>query len=251
MQHLMRDKVVIVTGAGSPAGIGLATAKAFAAAGARVAITDVAEGSAPRRARDIGDEVRGYTCDVTDRAACETLAEEVLDAWGRIDVLVNNAGITQSRKVMDIARADYDLLMDVNLRGALHMSQAVIPAMAARGSGSIVCIASVAAQRGGGFVGGSHYAASKGGVLGLVKGMARELGPQGIRVNAVNPGVIITDMNSRAFDEARRRQIVESIPLGRFGRPEDVAGVCLFLGSDLSAYMTGSEIDVNGGIHIH
>ena len=173
------------------------------------------------------------------------------DLWGRIDVLVNNAGITQARRTADIAAADYDRVMDTNLRGTLHMSQAVIPTMIAQKAGSIVCMASIAAQRGGGFVGGAHYAASKGGVLGLVKAMARELGPMGIRVNAINPGVIITDMNSTAFDEERTRRIVESIPLGRLGRPDDVAGVCVFLGSDLSVYVTGSEVDVNGGIHIH
>lgn len=199
----------------------------------------------------IGGEAKGYTCDATDRAACDAFAADVLGMWGRIDVLVNNAGITQPRAVTEISAADYDLIMDANLRGTLHMSQAVIPAMAAQGSGSIVCMASVAAQRGGGFVGGAHYAASKGGVLGLVKAMARELGPRGIRVNAVNPGVTITDMNHDAFDEQRKRRIVDTIPLGRLGRPEDVAGVCLFLGSDLSAYVTGAAIDVNGGIHIH
>ncbi len=251
VQHLLLDKVVMITGAGSPAGIGFATAKAFAAAGARVAMMDVGEGSAGRLAALIGGGARGYTCDVTDRAACDAFATDVLETWGRIDVLVNNAGITQSRAVMEISADDYDLIMGANLRGTLNMSQAVIPAMAARGAGSIVCMASVAAQRGGGFVGGAHYVASKGGVLGLVKAMARELGPKGIRVNAVNPGVTLTDMNHDAFDEPRKRRILDTIPLGRLGRPEDVAGVCLFLGSDLSAYVTGAAIDVNGGIHIH
>lgn len=251
MQHLLRDKVVMITGAGSPAGIGFAAAKAFAAAGARVAMMDVRDGGAQRLAAMIGGEARGFTCDATNRAACDAFAAEVLEIWGRVDVLINNAGITQPRAVTEISAADYDLIMDANLRGTLHMSQAVIPAMAAQGAGSIVCMASVAAQRGGGFVGGAHYAASKGGVLGLVKAMARELGPKGIRVNAVNPGVTITDMNHDAFDEARKRRIVDAIPLGRLGRPEDVAGVCLFLASDLSAYVTGAAIDVNGGIHIH
>lgn len=251
MHKLMQDKVVIITGVGSPVGIGFATARAFVAAGARVAVMDIGDGSAQRLAGEIGAGAKGYTCDVTDRGACEAAAAQVRDLWGRIDVLVNNAGITQARRTADIAAADYDRVMDTNLRGTLHMSQAVIPTMIAQKSGSIVCMASIAAQRGGGFVGGAHYAASKGGVLGLVKAMARELGPMGIRVNAINPGVIITDMNSTAFDEERTRRIVESIPLGRLGRPDDVAGVCVFLGSDLSVYVTGSEVDVNGGIHIH
>ncbi|MFA7434572.1 MAG: SDR family NAD(P)-dependent oxidoreductase [Gemmobacter sp.] len=251
MNLAVQDKTVIVTGASSPDGIGFAIARGFAAAGARVAMMDVRQGGAQRLAAMIGGAARGYTCDAADRAACDALAADVLGAWGRIDILVNNAGITQPRKVTEIDAADYDLVMDNNLRGTLHMSQAVIPAMVARGAGSIICIASVAAQRGGGYVGGAHYAASKGGVLGLVKGMARELGPGGVRVNAVNPGVIITDMNRDAFDEAGKRRIADSIPLGRFGRPEDVVGACLFLGSDLSAYVTGAAIDVNGGIHIH
>jgi NAD(P)-dependent dehydrogenase (short-subunit alcohol dehydrogenase family) len=131
------------------------------------------------------------------------------------------------------------------------MSQAVVPAMVEAGGGSIVCIASVAAQRGGGLMGGPHYAASKGGVLGLVKAMARELGPRGIRVNAVNPGVIMTGMNRGAFSAEQQQTMLANIPLGRFGSPADVAGACLFLASSLSGYLTGSETDVNGGMHIH
>jgi NAD(P)-dependent dehydrogenase (short-subunit alcohol dehydrogenase family) len=139
-------------------------------------------------------------------------------------------------------------MMGVNVRGTLHMSQAVIPQMTA--GDSIICIASVSGQRGAGLMGGPHYAASKGAVLALMKSMARELGPTGIRVNAVNPGVISTAMNANAFDEATRTSITNAIPMRRFGKPADVAGACLFLSSDLSSYMTGGCIDINGGMHI-
>ena len=137
----------------------------------------------------------------------------------------------------------------VDLRGALHVTQELLPLMA-RGS-SIVFIGSIAAQRGGGLLGGPHYAASKGGILALAKSLARELGPAGIRVNAVNPGVIHTAMTENAYDADLRASVTASIPLGRFGTPDDVAGACLFLASGLSGYITGAEIDVNGGQHIH
>jgi NAD(P)-dependent dehydrogenase (short-subunit alcohol dehydrogenase family) len=135
------------------------------------------------------------------------------------------------------------------LTGVLNCTQTFLPLMEA--GASIICIASIAAQRGGGLLGGPHYAASKGGVLALTKSMARELGPRGIRANAVNPGVIITRMNRDAFDEATQKTMLRTIPLGRFGRPEDVARVCVFLASDLSAYLSGAAIDVNGGMHMH
>ena len=141
--------------------------------------------------------------------------------------------------------------MSANLRGTLYMLQAVIPHFRARKAGAIVCLASVAAQRGGGLFGGPHYAAAKGGVLALAKAMARELAPDGIRVNAVAPSVIDTDTFGGRMTEAERAQLRDAVPLGRLGAADDVAGVCLFLVSSLSAYVTGAVIDVNGGSLIH
>jgi NAD(P)-dependent dehydrogenase (short-subunit alcohol dehydrogenase family) len=152
---------------------------------------------------------------------------------------------------MEISPADYDEVMDINLRGTLYMSQALIPYFRDRGSGVIVCLASVAAQRGGGLFGGLHYAASKGGVLALAKAMGRELAGDGIRVNAIAPSMIDTDIFQGQLSEERREQVRQSIPMGRLGQARDVAGVCLFLASDLSSYVTGAVIDVNGGSHIH
>jgi len=187
---------------------------------------------------------------VTDREACLSAAGEVLAAFGAADILVNNAGITQPIKFLDIAPESYDAVMDVSLRGTLYLSQAFIPSMRLRG-GSIICMSSVSAQRGGGIFGGPHYSAAKAGVLGLAKAMAREFGPDGIRVNAITPGLIQTDITAGKLTDAMRADILKGIPLNRLGEAADVAGVCLFLASDLSSYLTGTAIDVNGGMLIH
>lgn len=248
---LLDEKFVIVTGAASPRGLGKATARLFAEHGATVAILDLDAGQAQAAAADLGAGHVGLACDVTDLEACRQAAEEVLGKWGRIDVLVNNAGITQPLKVMDIAPGNYDAVLDVNLRGTLYMSQAVIPAMRAQNQGSIVNLSSVSAQRGGGIFGGPHYSAAKAGVLGLTKAMARELAPQNIRVNAVCPGFIATDITAGKLTPDMMEGILAGIPMGRAGEAGDVAGCCLFLASDLAAYCTGTEVDVNGGALIH
>ncbi|MCB1972489.1 MAG: glucose 1-dehydrogenase [Geminicoccaceae bacterium] len=248
---LLENRVAIVTGAASPRGLGRATARMFADHGARVAVLDLDEGAARSAAADLGAGHLGLACDVTDRTACNDAARSVLDAFGQVDILVNNAGITQPLKLMDIEPAHYDAVLDVNLRGTLYMSQAVIPAMRQRKSGSIVNISSVSAQRGGGIFGGPHYAAAKAGILGLTKAMARELAPDGIRVNAVCPGFIATDITAGRLTPQMLEGILSGIPMGRAGEAGDVAGCCLFLASSLSAYVTGSEVDVNGGSLIH
>jgi NAD(P)-dependent dehydrogenase (short-subunit alcohol dehydrogenase family) len=139
----------------------------------------------------------------------------------------------------------------VSLRGTLYMSQAVVPAMQAQKSGSIICISSVSAQRGGGILGGPHYSAAKAGVLGLARAMAREYGADNIRVNSLTPGLIATDINKGKIPEEKRAAILDGIPLGRIGDPDDVAGCVVFLASDLSKYLTGVTLDVNGGMLIH
>lgn len=248
---LLTDKYAIVTGAASARGLGKATAAMFAEHGATVAILDLDVGAAEAAAADLGGGHVGLACNVTDKAGCEAAVRALLDRWGRIDVLVNNAGITQPLKIMDIAPQNYDAVLDVNLRGTLYMSQAVIPAMRAQKSGSIVNLSSVSAQRGGGIFGGPHYSAAKAGVLGLTKAMARELAPDNIRVNAICPGFIATDITAGKLTPEMNEQILAGIPMGRAGAASDVAGCALFLASDLSAYCTGTEVDVNGGSLIH
>jgi NAD(P)-dependent dehydrogenase (short-subunit alcohol dehydrogenase family) len=248
---LLEGKCCVVTGAASRRGLGMATAKLFADEGARVAILDLDAEQAKAAAAEIGDQHVGFACDVTDLQQCRSAVDGVLGAFGRIDVLVNNAGITQPLKFMEIKPENYEAVTDVSLRGSLYMSQAVVPHMRERKSGSIICLSSVSAQRGGGIFGGPHYSAAKAGVLGLAKAMARELGPDGIRVNSVTPGLIQTDITAGKLTDDMKREILKGIPLSRLGEATDVAGACLFLASDLSSYITGAVIDVNGGMLIH
>jgi NAD(P)-dependent dehydrogenase (short-subunit alcohol dehydrogenase family) len=252
---LLRGKTAIITGAASPRGIGLATARRFAEEGARVAILDIDGPAALTAAQGLeqtgGQAHVGVACNVADQSSCAKAVETVIGAFGQIDILINNAGITQPAKFLDIKPGDWDRIQDVNLKGILFLSQAVIPHMQKRRAGSIACMSSVSAQRGGGIFGGPHYSAAKAGVLGLAKAMAREFGADGIRVNCVTPGLIGTDITSGKLTDEMRTKILEGIPLGRFGEAKDVAGIYTFLASDLSAYVTGAVIDVNGGMLIH
>jgi NAD(P)-dependent dehydrogenase (short-subunit alcohol dehydrogenase family) len=207
---LLDSKVVIVTGAASPRGIGKTTAKALAAQGARVVILDLRKEDAESAARELGEEHLGVACDVTDKAACIAAAKAVIEKYGRVDGLINNAGITQPLKTMDIGPTNFDAVIDVNLRGTLYMSQAVIPQMREQKSGSIVCMSSVSAQRGGGIFGGPHYSAAKAGVLGLARAMARELGPDNIRVNSITPGLIQTDITGDKLTTEMRADVIKA-----------------------------------------
>ena len=248
---LLKGRVAVITGAASIRGIGKAVARVFAAHGARVAILDLDADAAAAAAADIGPGHLGLACDVTSKPACEHAARVVLEALGQVDVLVNNAGITQPLRLIEITPADYEAVTDVSLRGTLYMSQALIPHLRGRKTGSIICLSSVSAQRGGGIFGGPHYSAAKAGVLGLAKAMARELGPDNVRVNAIAPGLIETDITGDKLTPALRAEILKGIPLNRLGQTADVANACLFLASDLSSYLTGITLDVNGGMLIH
>ncbi|MEX3812941.1 SDR family NAD(P)-dependent oxidoreductase [Paraburkholderia sp. BR13439] len=248
---LLENRTIIVTGAASPRGIGKATARALAAQGASVVILDLRREDAQSAAAELGARHLGLACDVTDKDACIAAARETLQRFGRIDGLVNNAGITQPVRTLEIGGKDFDAIVDVNLRGTLYMSQAVLPAMKEQNGGSIVCMSSVSAQRGGGIFGGPHYSAAKAGVLGLAKAMAREFGANHIRVNSITPGLIHTDITGDKLTPAMREDIIKGIPLGRLGDAADVANACLFLLSDLSSYLTGITLDVNGGMLIH
>ena len=229
----------------------IATARMMAAQGATVVILDLEQADPQAAAARLGAEHLGLVANVTDKASCEAAVAQIKAKYGRIDVLVNNAGITQPVKFLDITGADYDRILDVSLRGTLYASQAVLPVMIAQNSGSIVCISSVSAQRGGGILGGPHYSAAKAGVLGLARAMAREYGGNNIRVNCVTPGLIATDINKGKIPDDKRQAILDGIPLGHIGEPNDVAGCVVFLASPLSKYCTGITLDVNGGMLIH
>ena len=248
---LLEGKVAAISGAASRRGIGFATARLFAAHGARVAILDLDEQGAKDAAASLGEGHLGIGCNVTDLEGCKRAADLAISTFGQVDILLNNAGITQPVKTMEIDEASWRRIVDVNLTGVLYLSQAFIPHMRSRRRGSIACMSSVSAQRGGGIFGGPHYSAAKAGVLGLAKAMARELGPDGIRVNCVTPGLIQTDITGGKLTDEMRQDILKGVPLNRLGDAEDVAGVYLFLASDLSAYVTGAVIDVNGGMLIH
>jgi len=214
---LLDGKTAIISGAASARGLGKATAKLFADHGARVVILDLA-GASDAAADLAGSGHIGLVCDVTDHDACNRIAQDVIAECGQVDILVNNAGITQPLKLMGIAPENYDAVLDVNLRGTLYLSQALIPHMRSRKTGSIVNMSSVSAQRGGGIFGGPHYSAAKAGILGLTKAMARELAPDGVRANAICPGFIDTDITAGKLTHEMR---------------------------------AGSEVDVNGGSLIH
>ena len=248
---LLENKVAIVTGAASLRGIGWATARRFAEEGARVALLDLDGDATASAATAIGAGHRGFACDVRDAKRCQAVVAEVIASFGQVDVLINNAGVSQAKRLMDSTQEDYDLVMDVSLRGAYNMSRAVVPHFRSRKSGAIVCMGSVAGQRGGGVLGGPHYSAAKGGVHSLAKAMARELAPDGVRVNAVAPGLVETELLVGKIDDIGKQRVAESTPMGRLATPQDIANAFLFLACDLSSYVTGVVLDVNGGLHIH
>jgi NAD(P)-dependent dehydrogenase (short-subunit alcohol dehydrogenase family) len=256
MNGLLEGRRAIVTGAGDPFGIAYAAAALMAEQGALIMVCDIDGEAAEAAARSLpGEHGRhfGARCNVTDKAACEAAVALALQRFGgRIDVLANMAGVTSPQRLMEVTAEMYTLVMDVAMRGTLYMTQAVVPAMRARKSGSIVNLSSVSAQRGGGVSGGSHYAAAMAAVLGYTKAAARELGPDNIRVNAVCPSWVESDANGNgAMTPERQQSIARSVPMGRLGRVDEVAGCVLFLAGDLASYVTGTAIDVNGGSHIH
>lgn len=265
--RLLEGRQVVITGAASEGGIGQATAKLFVEHGARPAILDMDQAASEAMAERVGGGAIGIQCDITKKIDCDNAVARTLKEFGRIDILINNAGITHSTRIMDATPEDFDLLQAVNVRGGFFMSQAVIPHMRERGSGNIVFLSSVAGQRGGGLYGSTHYAASKAAVLGMAKALGRELAEEGIRVNAVAPSLIKTDVSAmtkfyppnafstqgtKVVDSAEKRGGFEQgVPMKRSGNIWEVAGAILFLASDLSSYMTGTNVDVNGGFHIY
>ena len=245
---LVNGRRVVVSGAAHPAGIGRAIAEIFAWHGARVVCLDVV---APEGVTDLADGLSYAVCDVTSVADCRAAIAAAAERLGGLDTVVNNAGIVGAIRLDDLREEDFLRMLDINLSGTYRLTRAALPFLEAAGDGVVVNMASMSASRGGGLLGGSHYAASKGGMISFTKALARELGPRGIRVNAVAPGIVATPMTIGRFPPGQEEALRAAIPLGRFATPDDVAGAALWLASGLSAYCTGIVLEVNGGYHIH
>jgi len=245
---ILEGKTAVITGASR--GIGRAIALKYASEGANVAFSDLkydelAE-SLEKELNDNGVKGKGYASDASSLQDSERFIKEVVEEFGRIDILVNNAGITRDNLLMRMTESDWDLIMKVNLKSAFNLTKAIQPYFLKQRSGSIINMSSVVGVSGN--AGQSNYSASKAGLIGFTKSIAQELGSRSIRCNAIAPGFILTEMTEKLPEDVRKGW-ADKIPLKRGGTPEDVANVCVFLGSDLSSYVTGQVISVCGGMN--
>ncbi|MFE9726189.1 SDR family NAD(P)-dependent oxidoreductase [Streptomyces sp. NPDC005794] len=249
------ELTAVVTGAASLRGIGRATAFALAAAGWNIAVLDLDEAEAKSTADEIahrhGVRAVGLACDVTDETAVSTAVDTLTADAPPIGALINNAGITSPTRFLDVEGAEWDRIFDVNVRGAYNITRRLAPGMAERRFGRIVFLSSVSAERGGGVFGGVAYSAAKAAQLGFARALAREIGPQGVTVNSVAPGLIDTDITGGALEGERKTALIAGVPVGRNGRVTDVADLITYLCREESGYITGATYDVNGGSHIH
>ncbi|MDF1572364.1 MAG: 3-oxoacyl-[acyl-carrier-protein] reductase [Bacteroidales bacterium] len=245
--ELLKGKVALVTGAAR--GIGRKIAEAYAVEGADVAFTDLTRdenmASLEKELTALGVKCKGYASDASDFAAAQEAADAIASDFGKIDILVNNAGITRDTLLMRMEEEMWDLVIKVNLKSVFNFTKAVQKYMLKARTGSIINMSSVVGVNGN--AGQSNYAASKAGIIGFTKSVAKELGSRNIRCNAVAPGFIVTDMTGKLSEDVKE-QWVKTIPLRRGGVPEDVANVCVFLASELSSYVTGQTISVCGGM---
>jgi len=242
----LKDKVALITGGAR--GIGRAIAMAFAREGADIVVADVNQEEAEKTARDIEALARkslAIPMDVTNYLKVEEAINKILDKFGKVDILVNNAGITRDGLLLRMNEAEWDAVIDVNLKGTFNCTKAVSKAMIKQRSGKIINIASIIGIIGN--VGQANYSASKAGIIALTKTAAKELASRNINVNAVAPGFIQTDMTA-GLSEDIKQKMKEAIPLNKFGSPDDVAAVCLFLASEDANYITGQTIVVDGGM---
>ena len=246
---MLKNKIALITGAGR--GIGRAIAIALAKEGAEVVIN---YNGSEERAKEVkqtieenGGKASIYKCNVSDFTACEAMIKDIVKEYGHLDILVNNAGITKDGLIMKMKEEDFDSVLNVNLKGTFNTSRHSARQMLKQRSGKIINISSVSGILGN--VGQANYAASKAGVIGLTKTMARELGSRGITVNAIAPGFVDTEM-TEVLSEEIRENACKQIILGRFGKPEDIANTAVFLASDKADYITGQVISVDGGMNV-
>jgi 3-oxoacyl-[acyl-carrier protein] reductase len=243
----LTDKVAVVTGAAQ--GIGQAIAETLAQRGAHVVIADIklekAEATAQAIAASTGRRAIAVQCNVTDSESAKALIDRTLEALGRIDILINNAGTTRDNLIMRISDADWDLVLGINLKGAFNCSKAAVRPMMKQRAGRIVNISSVSGLAG--QAGQTNYSSSKAGLIGLTKALAREVGSRGITVNAVAPGFIETDL-TKDLPAELKEMAIKNTPLGRWGVPQDVANAVVFLVSDEAAFITGQVLSVDGGM---
>ncbi|MBQ6761501.1 MAG: 3-oxoacyl-[Bacteroidales bacterium] len=245
---MLDGKVALVTGAAR--GIGKAIALKFASEGADVAFTDLVINEAAEETiaeiAALGHKVKGYASNAANFDETHAVVEQILQDFGRIDILVNNAGITKDGLVMRMSESQWDAVIAVNLKGAFNFIHAVVPCMARQKGGSIINMASIAGQMGN--PGQVNYASSKAGLIAMAKSVAKEMGSRGIRANAIAPGFIVSEMTN-ALPEAVREEYIKQIPLKRGGTVDEIANTALYLASDLSSYVTGQVIAVNGGLY--
>jgi NAD(P)-dependent dehydrogenase (short-subunit alcohol dehydrogenase family) len=246
-------KVALITGAASPRGIGRGTALALAKEGAHVVITDIVLDNVERVVAELQEfsQATGMVADVRDKAAMVQVVQQATETFGGLDILINVAGLTRPTSFLDISEQEYDLVLDTNLKGTFLTTQAAVPALLARGGGTIVSLSSVSGQRGGGVFGTSAYSAAKAGIMGLTRALARELTPSGIRVNCVAPSMVDTDIAGDLLTPERKVDLARGTLIGRLGTVDDVVKSILFLASDESSYLTGVTLDINGGMHLH
>lgn len=246
MDGSLNGKTVVVTGAAR--GIGAAIAQHFIESGCVVYVTDIDLNGAREQAEKLGNGARHVRMDVTDRFEVQAVLRDIQESSGGVDVFVNNAGIIAIGPALDVSHEAWDELIRVNLTGIFNCVQAIAPAMIARRRGVILNIASISAFRGGGTFGNVWYGTTKAGVVALTKGLGRELGAHGIRVNAIAPSVVETEMVAQMLTPEVRAEIVQKFPLGRLASTSDVARMAVFLASDNAAFCTGETIAVDGGL---
>ncbi|MBQ9201327.1 MAG: 3-oxoacyl-[Bacteroidales bacterium] len=244
---LLTDKTALVTGAAR--GIGKAVALKFASEGANIALTDLKmDENFENTIKEIeayGVKVKGYASNAADFEDTHKVVRQIVEDFGRIDILVNNAGITRDGLLLRMSEQQWDMVLTVNLKSAFNFCHAVVPVMTRQKGGSIINMSSIVGVNGN--AGQCNYSASKAGMIGLAKSIAKEMGPKGIRANAIAPGFIITEMTAQLSEEVRANWM-KMIPLRRGGTPEDIANVATFLASDMSSYVTGQVIPIDGGM---
>ncbi|WP_342387883.1 SDR family NAD(P)-dependent oxidoreductase [Salinicoccus bachuensis] len=247
-------KVALITGAGSEKGIGRATAVKLSERGATVIVADVNEAGVKQVAEGIrneGGNAEGITMDITDQSRVADAVNTLVEKYGKIDILVNNAGISRPTRVLDIPEDEWDLVFNINMKGLFFVTQSVLKSMKENEYGRVINLSSVSGKRGGGIFGGSHYSAAKAGVTGFTKAIAREMAEFNITCNTVAPGLVGgTNITGGLLTEEAEKQIIEGIPLKRVGEVDDIAHSIAFLASEGAGYITGEELDINGGSHI-